>query len=333
MLDFLANNIEQLDLAREHILLGDANNARFGLILTDNAVEITLHRIALDAQLDAQKPWNRDEPIEHERELQAALGTYFAPKVRFAVARGMLDEDSANTVRIAHKFRNELYHVGLQHEAVLPVVSRFYFEVACTLLSRFSPTHISYGSGKELPRRAREYLGDGPYFWDAAETYGEACVSLGTKAALEPAEFSEGLADHLDEIVNMQDTAIEALATDGPTKMSRDEAVLDSMAWSIAFSKKAKETVANSGWRGRTVLEYVRWVGENCAMPLRRDPIARWRTRARSVRAEANRHKALRAYREFMDQTARARGILLDSLGQLERYIDEQIDRMREEGR
>ena len=50
MLSFLANNVEQLDLALDHIEQGDANNARFGLMLTDNVVEITLHRLALDRQ-------------------------------------------------------------------------------------------------------------------------------------------------------------------------------------------------------------------------------------------------------------------------------------------
>ena len=48
MLKFLASNIEQVDLSLEHIRKGDANNARFGLMLVDNAVEITLHQIAKD---------------------------------------------------------------------------------------------------------------------------------------------------------------------------------------------------------------------------------------------------------------------------------------------
>lgn len=48
MLRFLANNIEQVDLALEHVAKGDANNARFGLMLLDNVVEITLHQIAKD---------------------------------------------------------------------------------------------------------------------------------------------------------------------------------------------------------------------------------------------------------------------------------------------
>jgi hypothetical protein len=50
MLRFLADNIEQVDLALEHVAKGDANNARFGLMLLDNVVEITLHQIAKDKQ-------------------------------------------------------------------------------------------------------------------------------------------------------------------------------------------------------------------------------------------------------------------------------------------
>ena len=35
---FLAGVVEQLDLALEHINKGDVHNARFGLMLTDNAL-------------------------------------------------------------------------------------------------------------------------------------------------------------------------------------------------------------------------------------------------------------------------------------------------------
>ena len=46
MLLFLASVIEQLDLALEQISKGDVHYARFGMMLTDNAVELILHQIA-----------------------------------------------------------------------------------------------------------------------------------------------------------------------------------------------------------------------------------------------------------------------------------------------
>ena len=67
MLRFLANTLEQLDLALEYVIKGDANNGRFGLMLTDNAVEITLHQIAIDKM-------NRLKMLTHLRErYKAAL--------------------------------------------------------------------------------------------------------------------------------------------------------------------------------------------------------------------------------------------------------------------
>lgn len=135
----------------------------------------------------------------------------------------------------------------------------------------------------------------------------------------------------MDDVVRRQDVAIDMIATGGPRTVTRDEAVRESMAWSIAFSDEGRKKAAEAGWSGGGPWDYVRWIERHCSLPLRADPIARWRMRARSVRKETNPHEALRHYREFMDSTARARGILDDAHAQVEAYIDEQIKRMRED--
>lgn len=181
MLDFLANNIEQLALARDHISAGDANNARFGLMLTDNVVEITLHQTALDAKMLEEvgsSSWLHREPYEHAKTLGDAVGRYFSPKVRFARASGKLDEEAARTIKVAHKFRNDVYHLGLQHESVLPVVSRFYFVVACGFLADYRPNFYGYTVGKELPARAKAYFGDGPHYSNSRRRTAEAASRL-----------------------------------------------------------------------------------------------------------------------------------------------------------
>jgi hypothetical protein len=67
MLGFLANNIEWIDLALEHVSKSDANNARFGLMLIDNVVEITLHQVAKDKRRESKSYLYRDRPYEHCR--------------------------------------------------------------------------------------------------------------------------------------------------------------------------------------------------------------------------------------------------------------------------
>ena len=50
MLMFLATVLDQMDLALEHIQKSTVHDARFALMLTDNAVELVLHQIAKDQQ-------------------------------------------------------------------------------------------------------------------------------------------------------------------------------------------------------------------------------------------------------------------------------------------
>jgi hypothetical protein len=48
MIQFLADNIDQLDLALDQIAMGDRNFDRFAILLIDNVVELTLDRYAKD---------------------------------------------------------------------------------------------------------------------------------------------------------------------------------------------------------------------------------------------------------------------------------------------
>ena len=64
MMNFLINIVEQIDLAKEHVAKGDANNARFGLMLIDNAVEITLNQVAKDKQRDPYRSVTKRTSIQ-----------------------------------------------------------------------------------------------------------------------------------------------------------------------------------------------------------------------------------------------------------------------------
>src|SRR5258708_2368266 len=77
MLLFLATILEQLDLALEHVLKRDIHNARFGLMLTDNALELVLHQMAKDKVNDLKSyPWRCDS-LTHQAALDKALGRSF----------------------------------------------------------------------------------------------------------------------------------------------------------------------------------------------------------------------------------------------------------------
>ncbi|RVI34229.1 hypothetical protein [Sinorhizobium meliloti] len=328
MLRFLANNIEQVDLALEHVTKGDANNARFGLMLLDNVVEITLHQIAKDKQSELSSFMHRDKPYVHAAALKAALGQHFEAKLKFAKKSGKLTDDASDSIAIFHSFRNEVYHIGVQHEAILPAIARFYFKLSCELLESYKPTWFGYSFDMQLPERSKKFFGGDRFHSNGLKSYHDACNTLGNSLAFDPIEMAAALADHMDEVIEQQDVAIDTIATGGPHQHSRNEAIVETFAWRIAFTDEGKQFGRERGFNG-SMFEFVRWIGENYPIPFRSDPIRGWQARAAKLRTEKNPHLALKKYRDFMTQTADARAALDEAHGQVEQYIDQQIEQMR----
>ena len=127
MLLFLATILEQLDLALEHVLERDIQNARFGLMLTDNALELVLHQIARDKVDYLKLLGGSRASYMHQAALDKAWRS-FSDKVNFVRLVGPMSEEMAQTIGIMHGVRNEVYHVGLQHEAILPIAVLVLFE-------------------------------------------------------------------------------------------------------------------------------------------------------------------------------------------------------------
>jgi hypothetical protein len=328
LLVFLAHAIEQLDLAAEHISKGDPNNARFGIMLTDNVLELALHQMAKDEQRERTGFMSREKTYADESGLRAALGRHFDAKVSFFRSHNKLSAEEAESIIICHNYRNEVYHIGLHHQDILPALARFYFYLVCGVFSRYRTNTMSYGRSMVLPERAQKYLNSKPISFLVFDEFQSGCLTLQEDISFEARNLVSSLADHITEIIEQQDIGVEMIATGGPRQTTRDEAIVDSQAWRLAFKEEGKKFAAGK-WSGGSVLDYVNWVGANYPFNNRRDPIPSWRKREQSLRMEKNPHKALKKYKDFMTQTEDIREVIEESHLQVEMYIDEQIDRMR----
>lgn len=334
MLGFLAHTLEQLDLALEHVLKGDANSARFAVMLTDNALELVLHQVAKDERLERSAFWKRDQVYEDVAALEAALGRHFDAKLRFAKPRLPISDEEAETILICHDLRNDVYHIGLQHEAVLPAIAGLYFDCAVRVIERYKTDFLSYSPNMVLPERSNKFFGKKPLGFSARDDFREGCRAMTAQADFDAASFVDALADHLAEIVEEQDGVIDIVATGGPRQMSRDQAVIETESWHIMFDPKAsheakKRLKGKSALTGKSVAELQSWLVENGALRYTRDPVPGWRKREASLRREKNPHKALKKYHDFILQTADVRELLLEDCLQVEQWIDGQIDQMR----
>lgn len=329
MLLFLANLIEQIDLAVEHLAKGDANNARFALMLSDNAVELMLHRMALDQQRKL-----KDYPQEtyaHKAALERAQGRHFDEKVKFAKLIAGLTEDQADVLMIAHAFRNEVYHVGVQHKAVLSAVAGLQIRTVCDFFHSYSPTSMFWSSNQRLPERARRYFKDPELLSpDAVTEFHAACRDLASKTGYTDKAFAETLASHMSETVEEKDHFIGYISTSAPRRQTRDEVVIDCQVWPLAFSEEGKSFAQTNKFPGGNMLAFIGWLANTYPLKFKNDPIPSWRKRANQLFQERNSAKALKKYRTFMDETADLREQIDEATSQVDNYIDEQIDRARE---
>ena len=327
----LAATIEQLDLALEHLSKGDANNARFALMLLDNLTEITLHNFAQYKRREHESRYRyRDKDAPLDPALAAALNRNFDPKVKFAHSAGIVSEDGQHSVTILHLFRNEVYHIGLQYEPILHALAHFYFGLTCDLHLNCVPRGYSYGPKMTIPERAMPYFStDGGHYSRGLEQYKAALALLRAKAAANAPALAPVLADHLDDLIEGYNKNIDLIATGGPHPTSRDDAVVDSQVWPFAFSDEGKRYAQEKNCPPMSVLDHVMWIKANYRWPVSGDPIAGWRRRADGVRHDKDPHKALKKFRDFMDQTEVIRELLSDAAMQVDEYIEMEIQRRR----
>jgi hypothetical protein len=331
MLLFLANLIEQIDVAVEHLEKGDANNARFALMLSDNAVELMPHRMAQDEKRKLKNYPHSGTTNPHKTALNRAQGRHFDEKVKFAKLTARLSEDQADILTIAHAIRNEIYHVGVQHEAILRAVAGLHIKTVCDFFFAHSPISMSWNSNQRLPDRAKAYFSDPEILMPSArDEFRTACEKLALRTSHSNKTFAEALASDMAQTIEEKDKFIDYISTSAPREQTRDEVVIDCQVWPLAFSEEGKQFARDNDFPGGNLLAFIDWLSKNYPLQFKGDPIASWKKRAKQLFQERNAAKALKRYRTFMDETADLRDRIDETTSQVDNYIDEQIERARE---
>jgi hypothetical protein len=328
---FVATVLEQLVLALEHLSQGDVHNARFGLMLTDNALELFFHQIAKDKADQLKDYPSMRVGYPHLTALNKACGRSFEAKVKFARLDAKLSEEAARTINILHEFRNEVYHVGLQHEAILPNLALFYFDVACEYMGRYGfHSALWWSSSQKLPERAKTYFHPDGLMPGRREDFSDCCRALAKACGHEPATTIAALADHMEQVIDNQDTCID-VAADGVyegQQKTRDKAVIDCQSWHLAFSEKGRVFAEQRGWKG-SLSQFLEWAGNNYPFGFKGDPVGSWRKQVAKLRARKNPHAALEHYHSFMTETSDLREAVEETAARAEVEIDDAIDRTR----
>lgn len=328
MWQFVADQIDQLDLALDQLAMRDRNFDRFAMMLIDNVVELVLHQQARECSYE-NKSWGREEnPKFDPKAVTQALGQAFDAKVKLARSTSMVSESVSDSLLYLHSYRNAVYHQGVRHEGILHALAVFYFEIACGVLKAFNPRWWRSGNN-QLSHRAVKYLGK-PGLAGGRDAFPAACDRLVLVGKSLGDSLIADLETDMGKTIERVDEQIKYLCEGSPDRPTRPGAILSSQAWPMAFTDKGKKWAAEQGCTERTVGGYVDWLANNYPWPVKTDPIAGWLKRQESLRAEKDRHLGLKKYADFMLQTEQFRADMDEAEASLGRYIDQQIDEARE---
>jgi len=325
MLQFVADQVDQLDLALDQLSVRDRNFDRFAMMLIDNVVELTLHQHARE-KASENDMWGRGSTPRHDpKAVAAALGQNLEAKVRFARLTSMVSPEIAETLQYLHGFRNTVYHQGRRHEGILHSLAIFYFHNACAVLEGFKPMWWSTGTRDRISHRAIKYLGT-PKLFNHLDILAQACARLREVGKSLGDTLIADLHADMEKTIKRVDEQIDFLSSDAPEPTSRKKSIIAAQAWPFAFTEEGKQWARDHGCPAGSVGAYVDWLSTKYPWPVRSDPVASWRKRLDSLRQEKNLHAALKRYCDFMRQTEDFRAKIDESAAQLDAHIQHQID-------
>lgn len=328
MTQFLADNIDQLDLALDQLSINDRNFDRFAFMLIDNVLELTLHQFAKEKEYENEMRKHITEPRNDPKLVAKAMSQSFDQKVKASSQLGLLNEKLKDSLLSLHQFRNTAYHQGLRHEGVLHSLALFYLQCTCEVINNYEPTIWSWYSGDKISYRIRKYIGY-PDFFDGKKAFKEAFYRLSEVSKSMGNTLIVDLANDMNNTISDVDRMIKFLASEGPEKKTRNQVIIDVQAWDFAFTDQGKEFAQMNSCQEKHHLHYVKWISQHYPWEIKIDPIKGWQARHKSLIEEKDSHLALKKYIDFINQTREIRDKIDKAASLLDVHIQQQIDDVR----
>lgn len=328
-MQFLADQIDQMDLALDQLAMNDRNFDRFALMLIDNVVELTLHNYAQDRSYE-NEPWGRvSDTLYDKKMIAAALGQRFDAKVRLARSTRFLSSSVCDSVIYLHSYRNTAYHRGMRHNGILHSLALYYFKIACSILSDYSPKYWCCGSEDKISHRASKYLSVSERMqpWTSFDSAWERL-----KQVAENMTDTLVLDLHKDmmETIGRTDDSLKFLVDNMPgEKRSRDAIVMDCQIRLIAFTGVGLKFAQHNQGPDTSSQNYIEWMMLHYPWPVKADPVLGWTRRLESLKNENDSNVALKKYCDFLNQTEEIRAAISEEESLLDSHIQQLIDEYR----
>lgn len=327
----ISHIIEQLDLAGKQLQKANATYGRFALLLTDNIVELILHE-QCGYEFLSDDALRGPERCKYTPELRKkVLGQHFVVKAKFCRQIGLINNDQLELIRIGHRYRNELYHIGIKYEPIVYAIAWEYHNAACDLFTlarscgyRIVPKDVL----SEVVRyHANDLVTQDGMLVDPYRFRQGVSNSLKQMKPQLPRSFVEIICDFAIEKVEAVIENISFLS-EGSSRDGKETEVLHE----IQFAKYLKEyfpTVNSPHGSPAEFFESVRQLRANWNPKYQLNPTPRWLERARHLAGEKTSINVLRKFENLKRDMQEFEELVDKAAIEFDQYIQGQIDQLR----
>ena len=348
--------VEQLDRAAGELSTDHPINSRLALILVDNATEVMLHRQCMDRlesdswtsamrqALQSAIPANPSDaqaklledlggPGMRPTQRARARGKYFEDKLKVLQQMGDLTQTERRFIKIAHDYRNELYHIGLTHDDIIRSIAGQYYRLSCDLFGRMENLRLftlSFSSSDTYTEVARRYLPmhNGRVAFSDVETGVLAEKLLDVLPDGIP-ELAKTLASSARKSIEEVLENFEFLVRDSPFGFDAEE-MLEFAQWQFDIEKAVEEQDLIGLWVDPSYRESLDRVATNLKENWKQQhtsiPCENWRHRATALESEADPLIAMDLFQSLRDDMSYLEEAIQSATLELDRQIQQASD-------
>ena len=353
---YILTIVEQLDRAARELSTDHPINSRLALVLIDNATELAVHRQCTD-RLERDNLWAgihkatkaiaRDNPeaeidddstvvLLRPEQRKKIQGQHLKPKLHVLEEMGDLTSIEKQFIAIAHKYRNELYHVGLRHDTIIRAVAGRYYLLCCDLfvrLGQLSFFKYSYSSTDEYTSVARRYLPtrNGKIDFSSVD---KSLLADKLRRALPDGlpDLSAVLADNAHKCILEVKKDFDFLVQENPFGLEAKK-MLEVAQWQHDLAKAIQKKDLVGLW---VDADYRRSY-DRIAADLEADwkqrhtviPIESWMRRATALGHETDPLKAMSRYESLRSSMSYLEESIMSAAADLDQWIQTEIDKAR----
>ena len=221
-MQYVLTVVEQLDRAIHELSTDHPINNRLALILIDNGTELVLHRRCMD-HLFSDRMLRSLQP----KQRRMAKSQRLPDKLKVLEQLEDITRTERRFIRVAHSYRNALYHAGLKHDDIIRAIAGHYFLLCCDLLARLKPYSVSQSSTDRYTAVAERYLPirDGPF---VAHRGSQALVEdlaekLRSARPKQIPDLTKTLANSARTAIQQIEDALEFSVRENPSNLSSKE--------------------------------------------------------------------------------------------------------------